>query len=341
MIAHRRRLLWGGGGALGAIAVLAIAFGVLNASPATRSKGDGLFSIERGWSLSRISRELQGQGFIRFAPLLDAVGRLKGTQGDFKAGYYRIPARATTLAIHRLLVEGAQTIGKVTLPEGWTSTKIARHLEAEGVCTAVDFIAAIHSPELLARFGVPGKSLEGFLYPDTYFVPRPFPAQTLVQLMVGTFFDNLGKVAPDWKDLGQEKLRDTVIIASIVEREYRVEDEAPLIASVFFNRLRLNIGLESCATLEYIITEIQQKAHPEYITRDDEKVDSRYNTYRWAGLPPGPISNPGKIALEAAFHPPRSDYLYFVLRDPQAGRHYFSRNLNEHNQAKYLYLKKP
>ena len=341
MIAHRRRLLWGGGGALGAIAVLAIAFGVLNASPATRSKGDGLFSIERGWSLSRISRELQGQGFIRFAPLLDAVGRLKGTQGDFKAGYYRIPARATTMTIYRLLVEGAQTIGKVTLPEGWTSTKIARHLEAEGVCTAVDFIAAIHSPELLARFGVPGKSLEGFLYPDTYFVPRPFPAQTLVQLMVGTFFDNLGKVAPDWKDLGQEKLRDTVIIASIVEREYRVEDEAPLIASVFFNRLRLNIGLESCATLEYIITEIQQKAHPEYITRDDEKADSRYNTYRWAGLPPGPISNPGKIALEAAFHPPRSDYLYFVLRDPQAGRHYFSRNLNEHNQAKYLYLKKP
>jgi UPF0755 protein len=341
MRAHERRLLQGGGIALGVIACLAITFLVLNASPAPKSKGDGLFSIEKGWSLSRISRELQEQGYIRFAPLLDAIGRLKGTQADFKAGYYRIPPGATMLAIHRLLVEGAQTIGKVTLPEGWTSAKIARHLEAEGVCTAADFISAMHSPELLARFGVPGNSLEGFLYPDTYFVPRPFPAQTLVQIMVGTFFDNLGKVAPDWRELGQEKLRDTVIVASIVEREYRVENEAPLIASVFFNRLRLNMGLESCATLEYIITEIQQKAHPEYITRDDEKVDSRYNTYRWAGLPPGPISNPGKIALEAAFHPPRSDYLYFVLRDPQTGRHYFSRNLNEHNQAKYLYLKKP
>jgi UPF0755 protein len=129
-------------------------------------------------------------------------------------------------------------------------------------------------------------------------------------------------------------------MASIVEREYRADDEAPLIASVFYNRLKRNIGLESCATLEYIITEIQQKAHPEYITLEDEKIDSPYNTYKWAGLPPGPISNPGRIALEAAFHPARTGYLYFVLRDQQAGRHFFSRDLSEHNQAKYLYLKK-
>jgi UPF0755 protein len=340
MSAHSRRLLLGGAIGLGVIACLAVTFAFLNASPVPRSKGDGLFSIEKGWSLSRISRELQAQGFIRFAPLLDAAGRLGGTQGAFKAGFYRIPARASTLAIHRLLVEGAQTIGRVTLPEGWTAGKIARHLEAQGVCPAADFMAATASPDLLAKFSIPGKTLEGYLYPDTYFVPRPFPAKTLVELMVRTFFENLGTISPGWKDLGREKLRDSVILASIVEREYRVDAEAPLIASVFTNRLRLNIGLESCATLEYIITEIQQKAHPEYITRDDEKVDSPYNTYKWAGLPPGPISNPGKIALEAAFHPPRSDYLYFVLRDPQTGRHFFSRNLNEHNQAKYLYLKK-
>jgi len=129
-------------------------------------------------------------------------------------------------------------------------------------------------------------------------------------------------------------------MASIVEREYRADDEAPLIASVFYNRLKRNVGLESCATLEYIITEIQNKAHPEYITLDDEKINSPYNTYKWAGLPPGPISNPGKIALEAAFHPAKTSYMYFVLKDAQAGRHFFSRDLSEHNQAKYLYLKK-
>jgi UPF0755 protein len=326
---------------VGAAACLAAAFFVVNAGPRRPAKDDGLFSIERGESLSRISRNLQAQRYIRFAPLLEVVGRLTGTQGAFKAGYYRIPAGATTLAVHRLLVEGAQTIGRVTMPEGWTASKMARHLEAEGVCPAADFMDAVHSPDLVARFGLPVKSLEGFLYPDTYFVPRPFPARTLAEIMVKTFFDNLGRSDPAWKDLGAQKLRDTVTLASIVEREYRVDAEAPIIASVFYNRLKANIGLESCATLEYIITEIQQKPHPEYITRDDEKIDSPYNTYKWAGLPPGPISNPGKIALEAAFHPPRTDYLYFVLRDPQTGRHFFSRNLNEHNQAKYLYLKKP
>ncbi len=94
--------------------------------------------------------------------------------------------------------------------------------------------------------------------------------------------------------MGRTTFRDTIIMASIVEREYRADDEAPLIASVFYNRLKRNIGLESCATLEYIITEIQQKAHPEYITLDDEKINSPYNTYKWAGLPPGADLEPGE-----------------------------------------------
>ena len=337
----QRRLLWTGAVVLGAVALLTAAFLFLDSSPLRKNTADRLFSIEKGESLSAISRSLHDQGFIRFPLLLDLLGRLKGTQSDFKAGYYRIPGGATTLAVHDLLVEGAQSLGKVTIPEGWTTGKIAKHLEAEGVCTAADFLAATRSPALLAEFGLHGKSLEGFLFPDTYFVPRPFPAATFVELMVKTFFDDLGKVAPAWKGLGQGTVSDTVILASIVEREYRVDEEAPLIASVFYNRLKRNMGLESCATLEYIITEIQQKAHPEYITIDDEKINSPYNTYKWAGLPPGPISNPGRIALDAAFHPARTDYLYFVLRDANAGRHFFSRDLNAHNQAKYLYLKKP
>jgi len=163
----------------------------------------------------------------------------------------------------------------------------------------------------------------------------------MAELMVKTFFDVTASIEPDWKQSPRGSMEDTVIMASIVEREYQVDEEAPVIASVFYNRLQRSIGLESCATLEYIITEIQQKAHPEYITIDDEKIDSPYNTYKWAGLPPGPISNPGRTALAAALHPARTDYLYFVLRDPQAGRHFFSRDLTEHNKAKYLYLKKP
>jgi UPF0755 protein len=128
-------------------------------------------------------------------------------------------------------------------------------------------------------------------------------------------------------------------MASIVEREYRRAAEAPLIASVFYNRLEYNIGLESCATLGYIITDIQNKPHPEYLTAEDKRIDSPYNTYKWAGLPPGPISSPGAVALEAAFRPADTGYYYFVLKNPQTGEHYFSEDLQEHNWAKYYYLK--
>ena len=340
MTAPRKKLILILGIPLGAVAVLAIALAFLNSSPARSGTRDALVSIDRGENLSEISRDLQRQGFIRFAPLLEVLARVRGTQGDFKAGYYRIPARSSTFAIHDLLVYGSQKLAKVTIPEGWTAGKIARHLEALGVSPAADFLAAVRSPVLLAKFGVTSKSLEGHLFPDTYFVPVPFTGAAMAELMASTFFDNLGRIEPQWKGMDRKTVHDTIIMASIVEREYRADDEAPLIASVFYNRLKLNRGLESCATLEYIITEIQQKAHPEYITLEDEKINSPYNTYKWAGLPPGPISNPGRIALEAAFHPARTGYLYFVLRDAEGGRHFFSRELSEHNEAKYLYLKK-
>jgi UPF0755 protein len=340
MTAFGRKLQFIVGIPAGAIVCAAVAFALLNSSPGRPGSGDALFAIERGENLSEISRALQSRGFIRFAPLLDVAARVLGTQGDFKAGWYRIPAGTTTLGVHDLLVHGSRKLAKVTIPEGWTTRKIARHLEAIGISSADDFLAAVRSPQLLARFGVSGKSLEGYLFPDTYFVPVPFTGAAMAELMAKTFFDTVGRIEPHWQSMDGKKVHDTIIMASIVEREYRADEEAPLIASVFYNRLQRNIGLESCATLEYIITEIQQKAHPEYITLEDLKIDSPYNTYRWAGLPPGPISNPGRIALEAAFHPARTGYLYFVLRDQQAGRHFFSRDLTEHNQAKYLYLKK-
>ena len=294
MTAPRKKLFLILGIPLAAIACVAIALAFLNSSPARPRTKDALFSIERGENLSEISRQLQNQGFIRFAPLLDILARVMGTQSDFKAGYYRIPARSTTYAIHDLFVHGTQKLAKVTIPEGWTAGKIARHLEALGISPAADFLAAVRSPVLLAKFGVTAKSLEGQLFPDTYFVPVPFTGAAMAELMATTFFDNLGRIEPQWKGMDRKTVHDTIIIASIVEREYRADDEAPLIASVFYNRLKRNIGLESCATLEYIITEIQQKAHPEYITFEDEKINSPYNTYKWAGLPPGPISNPGK-----------------------------------------------
>ena len=302
--------------------------------------GDRLFQVSRGENVQQISEKLRQEGFIRSAWLLRVVSRLEGTDGRFKAGYYRIPPASSTVAVQRLLISGEETLEKVTIPEGWTIHKIAALLESHGICSASEFTTAAASPDIAKEFDIPAKSLEGYLYPDTYLVPKPFPARNFAEMMVSNFFAALGELAPEYKNMTRAALHDDVILASIVEREYKLPEEAPLIASVFRNRLKAGIGLESCATLEYIITELQQKAHPEYITLEDERIESPYNTYRWAGLPPGPISNPGKVALDAVVHPTQTDYVYFVLRDPDVGRHYFSTNLNEHNQAKLRFLKK-
>jgi UPF0755 protein len=325
----------------GILVTAAAAAAFINSAPSSPSnRGDRLFVIEKGESLARIAERLADEGYVRSSAFLRIVARLRGTEGQFKAGWYRVPPGSRAFRVHDLLVSGAQSLVKLTIPEGWTISRIATLVEERGIAPAADFEAAAHSAALAAELSVPAKTLEGFLFPDTYFVPSPFPAEMLVRIMVGTFFERLDAIEPGWRSGAAAQLFEKVTLASIIEREYQVAEEAPLIASVFANRLRLGIGLESCATIAYIITEIQHQPHPEYITLEDKGIDSPYNTYKWAGLPPGPIANPGSVALDAAFHPARTDYLYFVLRDPEEGRHYFSRDLDTHNKAKKLYLKK-
>lgn len=325
----------------GVLATAAAAAAFLNSAPRPPADlGERFFVVEKGETLARIAERLADGRYIRSPAFLRAVARLRRTEGDFKAGWYRIPEGSSALRVHDLLVTGSQSLAKLTIPEGWTISRIAALAEERGIAPAAEVEAAARSRELAAELAVPAPTLEGFLFPDTYFVPAPFPAPMLVRTMVQTFWERLDEVEPGWRSLDAAELFEKVILASIIEREYRAAEEAPLIASVFANRLRLGIGLESCATIAYIITEIQHRPHPEYITLADKGIDSPYNTYRWAGLPPGPIANPGKVALAAAFHPARTDYLYFVLRDAEEGKHQFSRNLDAHNEAKKLYLKK-
>ncbi len=325
----------------GVLVAAAAAAAYLNSAPRIPAeRGDRFFVIEKGESLTRIAERLAEEGYIRSPAFLRVEARMRRTEGSFKAGWYRVPPGSTALKVHDLLVSGSQSLVKLTIPEGWTISRIASLVDERGIAPAADFEAAARAPALAATLSVPAPTLEGFLYPDTYFVPAPFPAETLARMMVETFFERLDAVEPGWRSLKGAELREKVILASIVEREYQVAEEAPLIASVFENRLRLGIGLESCATIAYIITEIQHLPHPEYITLEDKGIDSPYNTYKWAALPPTPIANPGRVALDAVFHPARTDYLYFVLRDEEAGKHYFSKDLDTHNKAKKLYLKK-
>ena len=158
----------------------------------------------------------------------------------------------------------------------------------------------------------------------------------VIKVMAKNFFKQIENI-PNIDKENFESLNKIVTLASIVEREYRIASEAKLIASVFSNRLRHNIGLYSCATIEYIITEIEGRPHPDVITYKDLSIDSPYNTYKWAGLPPGPISNPGKTALDAAANPAKTKYYFFRLVDNATGKHVFTENFSTHVNEGYIY----
>jgi UPF0755 protein len=301
-----------------------------------------LFPIEEGDTLGDIAQSLLEAKLIKYSWSIVLYSRFMGTESDFKIGVYSLDSNMTLIEIHNLLIEGRQLLYKITIPEGWTSNQIADYLEKQGISDSNKFIESVFSKEIITEFGLDGYNLEGFLYPDTYHFQKNYPAELIVRSMVNNFFKRLEVINPDYKDLELSKLIDIIILASIVEKEYRDPEEAPLMAGVFYNRLNrdISIPLGSSATIVYIITDILEKDHPEFISFSDLEIESPYNTYMNNGLPPGPISNPGGIALKAAFFPENSDYLYFLLKNAESGQHEFTKNLSEHTAAYNLYIKK-
>ncbi len=287
-----------------------------------------VFKVNKGDSAGDIAVNLVNQGLIRSSDFFRLYSRFNHTSGMIKTGLYSIEKGKTTAEIVNLLVKGEQELFKVTITEGLTSTAIAEILEKNGICESSEFINYVKE-----------NNLEGFLYPDTYYFPKEYPAEKAADYMKESFFSVLEGIYPSYGDYSEEELYQKIIVASIVEREYRRAEEAPYIASVFYNRIEKNMYLGSCATVVYVITEIQGKPHPEKIYYQDLDIESPFNTYINRGLPPGPICNPGKTALNAAFNPEHTDYLYFLLEDPQAGKHVFSKTLDEHNRSYELYIK--
>jgi UPF0755 protein len=278
-----------------------------------------------GGTVRRIANQLQAEGLIRSEEIFYYYARHK--KSLIKAGTYRVSTNMNADEILALLETGKQEHIVVSVPEGYTIRKIAAMLETRGICSSDDFIVA-------------AKDKQGFLFHDTYFFTQGMDAEKVVKMMLDAFTVHIRDI-PELADAKTEEVFRIVTLASIIEREYRRPEEAPLIASVFTNRLQNNIGLYSCATIEYIITEINGLPHPDIITYDDLEIDSRYNTYKHRGLPPGPISNPGMVALRAAANPAKTDYYYFRVVDNANGTHHFSNDLDEHIYAgTTLYTKK-
>lgn len=297
------------------------------------------FTVRQGEAGVSVARRLTQDGIIRSEYLLLALMKAKRLEQSLKAGNYLITPDMGTSDILTMIADGRQVLLRLTVPEGASVRAIARLADTIGVATEAQILAAVYDTGLSERLGLAASSSAGYLFPDTYLMPHDTGGEAVVTLMVDTFKKRLAEQVPESKSLSPAMLHERVVLASIVEREYRVPEEAPFMASVFLNRLRIGMALQSCATVVYVITEKQGKPHPARLFDRDLKIESPFNTYLHPGLPPEPICNPGLTALSATLRPEMTRYLYFRLVDEESGRHYFSASLDEHIKAGSLAVK--
>lgn len=322
-----------------AFALVSVSVAIFSLSPKTSVENEisEKISVPSGATMRTVARSLKEKNLIRSENAFYVASRFASKKGFvLKSGVYTIKSTMDTSEILELLSSGVQEYIKVSIPEGLTISKIAEILSDNGICSAEKFILETRNPELLAEYNIPFESFEGCLFPDTYFFVNEMSETLVIRKMADNFFEKIGEIEK-FKNQTQEEFFENIVLASIVEREYRVEEEAPLIASVFRNRMKVGSGLYSCATIEYIITEIQGRAHPDIISYDDLKIDSPYNTYKWAALPPSPISNPGLVALNAVADTPKTNYFYFTLTDVEKGSHTFTKDFVSHKLATKTY----
>lgn len=287
--------------------------------------------VPRGATFSDVVGLLRAKHVLANPLAFRIVARFRHVDGDVKAGEYRFPAHQTDDEVLARLVRGEQFALWVTIPEGYTAKETAAAIAARGRWTAGDLQRAF-ATETLAFGAVRTRSLEGYLFPSTYLLPIDDAPAGIAKILTDQFRSELPPdAAARARALGRT-VPDVVTIASLIEREGKVDQERPLIASVIYNRLRIGMPLEIDASIEYALPE-----HKTALSKRDTEIDSPYNTYRHTGLPPTPIANPGKPSLDAAFAPAHSDYLYYVTRG--GGRHAFAKTLREHDANVDRYLK--
>ena len=295
------------------------------------------FRVDSGETLRHVIQRLRGERLIRSETYALACAKWK--KYNIKTGIYDFSPSFKTHEILEFLEKGGrEELVKITIPEGLTIKKTARIFEEAGLFTSEDFIKVANDELLLRECGFPFKSAEGFLFPDTYLFGKKYDAKDALKMMLKNFSLKAFLIPNFPKD--SEEIYKKVCLASIIEREYQLDEEAPIIAGVFTNRLNIRMPLQSCATVEYIITEIQGKPHPKRLFWEDIQIENAYNTYVHQGLPPSPIANPGLVSLKAACNPQKTKYLYFRLIDAKVGRHAFSTNVEDHNKIGNIYLLK-
>jgi UPF0755 protein len=283
--------------------------------------------VAQGAGVLEIGRQLQQLGLVRHPEVFRVYVVSRGETGRLRAGEYSLEGTMSLDQIVDKMVRGDVVRHTVTFPEGTGLEEMARLAAVKGI-PAEAFLAAARTPALIQDLDADAKDLEGYLFPDTYDIPRGAdPAGQLVARMVRRFRSVIGPELPAVAQSGRS-LRQIVTLASIVETETAKPEERPRVAAVFLNRLQRRMPLQTDPTVIYALR--KAGTYDGNIRRGDLDVDSPYNTYRYPGLPPGPIASPGRASLLAALRPAESRELYFVSRND--GSHQFSENLAEHER---------
>ncbi|MDD3749658.1 MAG: endolytic transglycosylase MltG [Firmicutes bacterium] len=316
-------------GVISVLILLGISFFLLFHGPAN----EAIITISPGMTSGEIAELLAERDLVRSPTVFRIVTKIGRVDDKLKAGTYRLNSNMGTVGIVQALARGDVQLVRFTVPEGLSVKDIANLLEARGLASRERFIhlAGGHDPDFKIIHGDMEFSgnLEGYLFPDTYTVETGIAEEELIKVMVRRFME---AVLPEWSQEAVHEnarklgLHGVITLASIIEKEAKLPEERPLVASVFYNRLRLNMPLQSCATVQFALGTWKDQ-----LTHEDLKVDSPYNTYIRPGLPPGPIASPGLSSVRAALRPADSDYLYFTA--DQKGGHIFSKTFGDHQKA--------
>jgi UPF0755 protein len=273
-----------------------------------------------------IAMTLADAGVIRSRVAFVALSLVRGSARKLRAGEYEIERATDTVGVLKLLETGRVKRHVVLHPEGATLEELAGELDRKHIASAAAIMRVAHDPDFLRGLAIPGPSVEGYLFPDTYQLVRGLTPEEIMTRMVQRL---RAKLTADMLARARGRgldLHGLLTLASIIEREAVVRDEARLISAVFWNRLKLEMPLQADPTVQYALDK-ERRA----LTRADLLVDHPFNTYRRPGLPPGPIASPGLPAIAAALDPAPVKYLYFVAMDDR--RHYFSTTIEQHNAA--------
>ncbi|NLN19923.1 MAG: endolytic transglycosylase MltG [Firmicutes bacterium] len=305
--------------------------GYLAMPAGSRRQGEVYVRVTAGAGARTIGRDLAQKRLVRSEFHFILWTRILGAEGKLQAGEYKLHPGMTPFEIVSRLKDGRVASRGITIPEGFDLRQISAVLAAAGLVEEDEFLAAANDAagvlEGTGRAVPPNNSLEGYLFPDTYRIAPGTPVREILRMMVNRMYEKVEPLLED-RDVPLDlDFHQLLTLASIVEKEAQQAEERPLIAGVFLNRLRQRMPLQADPTVKYVLDPA-----PTRLSLEDVKVDSPYNTYRYPGLPPGPIASPGIEAIMAVLEPSDTDHLYFVARGD--GTHIFSRSYREHLDAR-------